>query len=174
MKKREKIPYTDELADAIIAEHNLAISVKRVWKNRGHIPGDYLDEQRDTSEKLTDHDPEYQRFREILARPEIAATKFRTLGQKGADVQRGKDRMTKSERLGFKTEITEIRNKLRQAKDLPTAGNLKKAFSDIRLHPTNMIPAALYSKIQRETHLLDFEKNEARVAILALYNHLRI
>lgn len=57
MKKKEKLPYTDELADAIIAEHNLRPDVKKVWKTRGHIPGDYLDENRDESEKLNDRDP---------------------------------------------------------------------------------------------------------------------
>lgn len=174
MKKRDKIPYTDELADAIIAEHRLATSVKRVWKNRGHIPGDYLDENRDASAKLSDNDPEYSRFIDILSRPEIAATKFRTLGQKGSDVQRGKDRMTEAERIGFKTEIVELRNKLRKAKDVPTAGNLKAALSDIRLHPTNIIHRNVYSKLLRDAELTKFEKQEAQVAILALYNHLRV
>ena len=174
MKKREKIPYTDELADAIIAEHNLAASVKRVWKNRGHIPGDYLDENRDDSAKLSDNDPEYRRFIDILSRTEIAATKFRTLGQKGADVQREKDRMSEAERLGFKTEITELRNKLRMAKDVPTTKNMYVALSDLRLKPTKMISAALYSKLQRGSELKDYEKNDVRVAILALYNHLRL
>lgn len=174
MKKKDKIPYDDGLADAIIAEHSLRQAVKKVWKNRGHIPGDYLDENRDDSAKLTDRDPEYQRFRDILSRPEIAASKFRTLGQKGVDIQRGKDRMTEAERLGFKTEITELRNKIRQAKDLPTNRNLVACLADVRLHPTKVIPAALYSKIQRDTPLAEWEKREAQVALLALYNHLRI
>lgn len=174
MKKKEKVPYSDELADALIAEHNLASSVKRVWKTRGHIPGHYLDETADNTAKLTDHDPEYRRFIDILSRPEIASTKFRTLGQKGADVQREKDRMTEAERIGFKTEITELRNRLRLAKDVPTNKNLQAALTDVRLHPTKMIPAPLYSKIMRDGELKDYEKNEVRVAILALYNHLRI
>lgn len=174
MKKQSKVPYTDELADAIIAEHGLRKEVKKVWRTRGHIPGDYLDENRDASPALTDNDPEYQRFREILGRQEIAATKFRSLGQKGSDVQRGKDRMTEAERIGFKTEITELRNKLRMAKDLPTPKNIYAALSDVRLHPTKIISAALYSKLQRGTELKDYEKNEVRVAILALYNHIRL
>jgi len=174
MQKKEKIPYTDELAAAIIAEFGLSAGLKKVWKNRGHIPGDYLREDRDDTEGLDDRDPEYQRFREILGRPEIASTKFRTLGQKGADVQRGKDRMTEAERIAFKTEVTEIRNKLRLAKDMPTNKNLSAALKDVRLHPTKVIPNTLYSKIMRDGVLLDFEKQEARVAILALYNHIRV
>lgn len=174
MKKKEKIPYTDELADALIVAHNLRPEVKKVWKNRGHIPGDYLVENRDDSARLTDNDAEYQRFREILARPEIAATKFRTLGQKGSDVQRGKDRMSEAERIGFKTEITEIRNRLRQAKDLPTNKNILAALSDVRLHPTNIIHKNLYSKLLRDGVLTDYERKDVQVAILALYNHLRI
>lgn len=174
MKKQSKIPYTDDQADAIIAAHNLAPSVKRVWKNRGHIPGHYLDESADNTAKLTDNDPEYQRFREILARPEVANSKFRTLGRKGADVQRGKDRMTEAERIGFKTEITEVRNKLRQAKDVPTERNLLAALKDVRLHPTNIIAANVYSKLLGGFPLKDYEKNEVRVAILALYNQLRV
>lgn len=174
MKKREKIPYTEELADAIIAANNLRPEVKKVWRSRGHIPGDYFDPERDDTGKIGDHDPEYQRFREILSRPEVAATKFRTLGQKGSDVQRGKDRMSEAERLGFKTEITELRNRLRQAKDVPTNKNILAALSDVRLHPTNIIHKNLYAKLLRDGHLLDYEKNEVRVAILALYNHLRV
>lgn len=174
MKKKEKIPYSDEQADAIIAAHCLRPELKRLWKNRGHIPGDYLSEDRDDSEKLTDHDPEYQRFREILGRPEIAVSKFRTLGGKGSDIRRGKDRMTEAERVGFKTEITELRNKLRLAKDVPTTKNIYAALSDVRLHPTNIIDAKLYNKVLRNADLKDFEKNEVRVAILALYNHIRL
>lgn len=174
MKKREKIPFDEATADAIIQAHNLRPEVKKVWRTRGHIPGDYLDETRDDSAKLTDRDPEYQRFRDILARPEIAASKFRTLGQKGVDVQRGKDRMSEAERLGFKTEITELRNRLRQAKDVPTNSNLKKALTDVRLHPTKVIAAPVYSKIMRDTPLADFEKKEVQFALLALYNHLRV
>lgn len=174
MKKKDKIEYTDELADAIIAEHNLDPNTKRVWKTRGHIPGDYLDENRDASKKLSDNDPEYRRFIEILSRPEIAASKFRTLGQKGADVQREKDRMTEAERLGFKTEVTEIRNKLRTAKDVPTNRNLLAALKDVRLHPTNIIHRNIYSKLLRDAELTKFEKQDAQVAILALYNLLRV
>lgn len=174
MKKRDKIPFDDALADAIIAEHGLSPSVKKVWKNRGHIPGDYLDENRDDTAKLTDRDPEYQRFREILARPEIANTKFRTLGKKGQDVKVGKDRMTEAERLGFKTEITELRNKIRLAKDLPTSRNLTACLTDVRLHPTKIVEPKLYDRLQRGMELYDYEKREAQVALLALYNHLRI
>lgn len=174
MKKKDKVPYTDELADAIIAEYNLRPEVKKVWKNRGHIPGDYLDENRDDTEKLRDTDPEYRRFIEILSRPEIAASKFRTLGQKGVDVQREKDRMTEAERLGFKTEITEIRNKLRLAKDVPTPRNIVDAVNDIRLHPTKIIDRRLYSKALRGGELTQFEKRDVQTAILALYNLIRI
>lgn len=174
MKKKEKIPYTDELADAIIGEFNLAPTVKKVWKTRGHIPGDYLAENRDTSASLSDHDPEYQRFREILARPEIAATKFRTLGQKGSDVQRGKDRMSESERLGFRTEITEVRNKLRLAKDVPTVRNILSAVQDVRLHPTKIMDKNLYAKLLRAGEPTQWEKNDIQIAILALYNAIRI
>lgn len=174
MKKRDKIPYDDALADAIVEEHDLNPSVKRVWKTRGHIPGDYLDENRDDSAKLSDRDPEYQRFREILSRPEIAASKFRTLGQKGADVQRGKDRMSEAERIGFKTEVTELRNKLRLAKDALTNSALKAALSDIRLHPTKIIAAGLWDKVSRSAFLREDEKREIQFALLALYNFMRI
>lgn len=174
MKKKDKIPYTDALADAIIAEHALRPEVKKVWKNRGHIPGDYLDEARDDSAKLTDRDPEYQRFRDILCRPEIAASKFRTLGHKGVDITRDKDRMTEAERIGFKTEVTELRNRIRQAKDVPTNSNLRKALTDVRLHPTKVVSVALYAKIMRDTPLADYEKKEVQFALLSLYNHLRI
>lgn len=174
MKKREKIEYTDELADAIISANNLRPSVKKVWKSRGHIPGDYLDENRDDSQKLRDTDPEYRRFIEILSRPEIAASKFRTLGQKGVDVQREKDRMSEAERLGFKTEIVEIRNKLRQAKDVPTPRNILAALTDLRLHPTKIIDRLLYSKLQKGGELTQFEKRDVQTAILALYNLIRI
>ena len=88
MKKREKVPYTDELADAIIAANNLRPLVKKVWKSRGHIPGDYLDENRDDSQKLRDTDPEYRRFIEILSRPEIAASKFRTYSARKTECPR--------------------------------------------------------------------------------------
>lgn len=174
MKKKDKIEYTDELADSIIAEFALKQSVKKVWKTRGHIPGDYLREDRDTSDRLEDRDPDYRKVVAILGRDEIASTKFRTLGQKGADVQRGKDRMTEAELIGMKTEITEIRNALRLAKDVPTNKNLRKALTEVRLHPTKVIPNALYSKIMRDGVLQDFEKQDARVAILALYNLIRI
>jgi len=174
MKKKEKIPYDDAQADDLIARHGLAPTVKKVWKSRGHIPGDYLDPNRDDSEKLSDRDPEYQRFIEILSRREVAATKFRTLGRKGADVQRGKDRMTEAERLAFKAEVVEIRNKLRQAKDAPTQRNLKAALTDVRLHPTNIIASNVYSKITGGYDLQPWELQEVRVAILALYNLLRV
>ncbi len=174
MKKRSKIPYDDALADAIIAQHGLNPSVKKVWKSRGHIPGDYLDENRDDSAKLTDRAPELQRFREILNRPEIAVSKFRTLGAKGTDIARGKDRMTEAERIAFKAEVVEIRNRLRLAKDVPTIRNLQAALTDVRLHPTKFIANPLYSKIQRGTELADWEKREAQFALLALYNLLRI
>lgn len=59
MKKKQKVPYTDELADTVIAAHGLRPEAKKVWKNRGHIPGDYLDENRDATAKLSDNDPEY-------------------------------------------------------------------------------------------------------------------
>lgn len=174
MKKREKIPFDDALADAIIAAHGLRPAVKKVWKNRGHIPGDYLDENRDDSARLTDRDPVYQRVREILARPEIAATKFRTLGKKGADITRAKDRLSEAELIGLKTEITEIRNKLRQAKDLPTTRNLRAALTDVRLHPTKIVSNALYERIKRDSRVEEYEKRDAQVALLALYNHLKI
>jgi len=174
MKKKEKIPYDDALAYVIIATHNLRPEVKKVWRTRGHIPGDYLDENRDDSAKITDRDPEYQRMREILGRPELASSKFRSLGQKGVDVQRGKDRMTEAERLGFKTELTELRNKIRLAKDAPTQRNLMAALTDVRLHPTKIVPPALYDRIRRNTDLYDYEKKEAQFCLLALYNILRI
>lgn len=52
--------------------------------------------------------------------------------------------------------------------------NLLAALQDIRLHPTNIISKNLYSKLLRDGVLTESEKNECRVAILALYNHLRI
>lgn len=174
MKKKGKVEYTEELADAIITQFGLKHTVKRVWKSRGHIPGDYFDENRDDTEKLSDRDPEYQAFIRILSRQEIAATKFRCLGKKGADIQRGKDRMTEAERLAFKAEIVEIRNALRLAKDVPTNRNLMRALSDVRLHPTKIIQTNLYSKIQRDGALLEYEKKDAVFCILALYNVLRI
>lgn len=174
MKKREKIAYDDALADAIIAANGLRPEAKKVWKSRGHIPGDYLDENRDESAKINDRDPEYQRIREILGRPEIASSKFRSLAQKGVDVQRGKDRMTEAERLGFKTELIELRNKIRLAKDAPTQRNLLAALTDIRLHPTKIVPPALYDRIRRNSDLYEYEKKEAQFCLLALYNILRI
>lgn len=82
--------------------------------------------------------------------------------------------MTEAERLGFKTEITEIRNRLRTAKDVPTVRNIVAALQDIRLHPTKIIERNLYSKLQRGTEPAAWEKPEIQVAILALYNALRI
>lgn len=174
MKKKEKIEYTDELADAIIAEFNLSQATKKVWKTRGHIPGDYLRDDRDTTERLTDNDPEYRKVIEILSRPEIASTKFRTLGQKGADVQREKDRMTEAEMIGMKTEITELRNAIRLAKDVPTNKNLRAALTDVRIKPTKIISNPLYGRIMRNMDLHDYEKQEARLALLAFYNIIRI
>lgn len=174
MKKKEKVPYSDELADAIIAEFNLDPTTKRVWKTRGHIPGDYLREDRDDTARLRDNDQEYRRLIEILGRPEICSTKFRTLGLKGTDVQRGKDRLTEAERLGMKTEVTEIRNKLRLAKDVPTNRNILAALKDVRLHPTNTIDRNIYSKLLRDAELSKVEKQDVQLSILALYNLLRI
>lgn len=174
MKKQEKVPYTDELADAIIAEFGLSPATKKVWKTRGHIPGDYLRDDRDDSNRLDDRNPEYRKVIEILGRPEISSTKFRTLGQKGADVQREKDRMTEAELIGMKTEITEMRNALRLAKDVPTNKNLLKALTDVRLKSTKIVGKSLYDRLTRDMVLTEYEKNDARVAILALYNAIRI
>lgn len=174
MKKKDKLPYSEELADAIIAEHRLRPEVKKGWKFRGSIPGHYLDESRDETRRLSDSDPEYQKFKSILARPEIANTKFRCLGKKGQDVKVGKDRMTEAERIGLKTEITELRNKIRMAKDAPTPRNLLQALTDARLHPTKIVGPALYDRIRRQMELHQWEKSDAQVALLALYNILKI
>lgn len=174
MKKKEKIPFSEELAAEIIVRFNLKPEVKKVWRTRGHIPGDYFSTDRDDSSKLSDRDPEYQAFIRILGRPEIASTKFRSLGQKGADVQRGKDRMTEAERIAFKGEVVEIRNALRLAKDTPTLRNLKAALSDVRLHPTKIIDRNIYLKIQRGGELLEYEKRDVVLSILAFYNLIRI
>lgn len=174
MKKKEKVPYDDALADDLIARHGLAPTVKKVWKSRGHIPGDYLDDNRDTSNRLGDRNPDYQKYIAILSRKEISATKFRCLAQKGADIQRSKDRMSEAEALRFRDEITEIRNTLRTAKDVPTNRNILKALQDVRLKPTHIIEKNLYAKLLRDGFLTEIEKREIQAAIMALYNLLRI
>jgi len=56
------VPYTDQLADEIIARDGLAPSLKKVWKSRGAIPGGRVAEGGvDASGALSDTDPEYQK-----------------------------------------------------------------------------------------------------------------
>lgn len=82
--------------------------------------------------------------------------------------------MTESERIGFKTEITEIRNKLRLAKDTMTNSALKTALADVRLHPTKIVHNTLHDKIKRSGFLQEFERHEIKMALLAIYNHIKI
>ena len=175
MKKQTKVPYTDADADAAILAHNLAPSVKKVWKTRGHIPGAYFDPVGlDNTPRLSDHDPEYRKFLEILNMPEVAASKFRSLGQKGSDVAREKDRMSEADRIGFKTEITEVRNKFARAIKTPTEGAIKAALADIRIKPTITIGVKLYTRVMSAKPLTDAEKEDIRIQLARVYNQLRV
>lgn len=175
MKKKFTIEYSDQLADELIQRHQLRPEVKKVWKTRGSIPGAYLDEM-DTSEKLGDRDPVYQKIRDILNNEAVSSTKFRTLLQKGADITREKDRMTEAELLGMKTEVTELRNALAAAIKLPTQTNLRAVLGDVRLKPTKIIGSDLYRKIMDtgRAPITESEKNIIKTAFSRLYNILKI
>ena len=172
-KKRE---YDESLADSVIAKFGLDPVTKRVWKSRNSIPGAYFDEDIDTSEKLGDRDPVYQKIRDILGHDAISSTKFRTLLQKGADITRDKDRMTEAELIGMKTEITEIRNDLAKAIKLPTQTNLRAVLRDVRLKPTKIIGNDIYRKIMDtgRAPITDAEKDTVKSKFNKLYNQLKL
>lgn len=170
-------PFDADLAAQIAEKFGVDEVTVRVWKSRGKIPGKYFDANFDTSEKLSDNDQDYQKIKAILNMPEIAKTKFRSLEGKGADVARGKDRMTKEEKTTFVTEITEIRNTFRTAIDAMTITALKAALTDIRVHPTKIISTKLYNLVTDERGrrmLYDSEKQEIKLYLSAFYNKIRI
>lgn len=167
--------FDEETAKEIIEKFNLDLKTIKVWRTRGKIPDRYFDPEYDHSEGLKDHDTEYQKFIEILGYKEIASTKFRCLKQKGADVQRKKDRMTKNERIGFKTEVTELRNKLRAFIDAPSERTIKPLLTDGRLHPTLLFSNAVQSQVLKGHQLLtDKQKLELKVLAMSLYNRLKV
>jgi len=167
--------FDEETAKTIIAKFNLDKKTLKVWRTRKKIPDRYFDPEYDHSEGLKDHDTEYQKFIEILGFKEIASTKFRSLGQKGADIQRKKDRMTEQERIGFKTEVTELRNKLRAFMDAPGERTIKPILTEGRFHPTILFSKQIQNKVnQGRTLLTTAEKQELKVQAMSLYNRLKI
>lgn len=175
---KEKIEFNEEMAREIIKKFGLDEKTLRVWKTRGSIPKQYFDPNFDTSERLKDHDSEYQKFIKILNDERIAKTKFRCMGKKGNDVAREKDRMTENERIAFKTEIVEIRNSLSKCIKFTSVNNLIEMSKDSRLHPTKIITPPLYSRVKNcltfGSDLTQQEKNDIRYRIMSFYNFLKI
>ena len=170
-------PFDPNLAAEIAEKFGVDEVTVRVWKSRGKIPGKYFDADFDKSERLSDNDQDYQKIKAILNMPEIAKTKFRSLEGKGADVARGKDRMTKEEKTTFVTEITEIRNIFRTAIDVMTMTAVKAALADIRVHPTKIITTKLYQLVTDDRGrrmLYDSEKQQIKLYLSAFYNKIRI
>ncbi len=170
-------PYDADLAAQIAEKFGVDEVTVRVWKTRKQIPGKYFDPNFDTSEKLSDNDQDYQKIKQILNMPEIAKSKFRGLENKGADVSRGKDRMTTEEKTTFLTEITELRNELRLGYQTLTMSQLKKVLGDVRIHGTKLVGTKLYNLVMDDRGrrmLTESEKNEIKVSLLSLYNKIRI
>ena len=170
---KEKIQYSDDLAAEIIKKWALKPEVAKVWKTRGTIPSQYFCDDFDQSERLKDTDSEYQKMKHIFQDPRIATTKFRTLGLKAADVWRGKDRMTQNERIGLKTEITELRNMLAAAIKYTSETNIRKIMSDARLHPT-LIIGRHHNRVKQSVLLTDAEKMGIKIEFMSLYNFLKL
>lgn len=177
MKKQTKVPFTEELAREVMQRHpdKVTLSVVKVWRTRGHIPGAYFDEQGfDESGSVHEKDPVAVRLLEILGMPEIASTKFRG-GQHIADAALGKASLTKADIVLLKVEIAEIKNKVRKAIDTRQLRNIKAALEDIRLHPTKVVPAQTYARIADAKDLIsDQVKNEAILYLSRLNSLLRI
>ena len=162
--------YTDELADEIIAKFHLDPKTKRVWKNRNAIPDKYQDAEY-SPPVSSQHNTDVMRMREIFALPEIANTKFQ-FGKRASDIKDGQARITEEEIIQFKTEITQLRNKLRDGKD---RNIFKPLLQDTRIHPTKLLPIALYKRIvEGKVVITDSEKQEARLLFLRLYNLIRL
>jgi hypothetical protein len=175
--KKQKIEYTDELADEIIHKFNLKPEVKKVWKTRGHIPGAYVTGDIDTTGKVKPRDPVVQKIVAILGMEEINTSRFRTLMQKGSDVVRGKSTMTQDEVIGMKTEINELRKLASEG--VKSVGNapLKTFFSDARIKPTNIISNEIYLKIvnhSTRSELTQKEKEQIKLELSNFYNKLRL
>lgn len=164
--------YTDQLADEAIARWHLDPATKRVWKTRGSIPDKYFKEGGDYSPPVgSQHATDVMRMREIFALPEIAATKFQ-FGLRANDIMRGTARITEEEVVQFRTEVTQLRNKLRDGKD---RNLFNAALKDTRIHPTKLVGASLYKKAidDKRASMTDREKEEIRFAFLRLYNLIR-
>lgn len=167
--------FNEEKAKEIIERFKLSPNTLKVWRTRGAIPDRYNNADYDNSQRLKDNDSEYQKLIAILSLPEIASTKFRSLGLKGADIKRGKDRMSEKERIGFITEVTELRNLLRRCLDVPKQENFLALFKDSRLHPTIIYGRSFYNKVKEaRTPLLPSEKEDAKLLSSRIYNLLRI
>jgi hypothetical protein len=163
--------YTDEAADKIIQDFHLDEKTKKVWKFRGAIPDKYFQPDAAWSPPLDKATSTgVMRMREILALPEIASTKF-AFGTRGTDIRTGEARITEEELLQFKSEITQLRNKLRSGIDRNT---FLPALKDPRVHQTKIISIRLYDRINRKMQLEKYEIEEAKFAFVRLYNLLRI
>jgi len=161
--------YTDDLADEIIEKFHLDQKTKRVWKTRGAIPDKYANrEYSPPVNKVVS--TEVMRMREILALPEIASTKF-AFDKRGRDILTGEARITEDEVIQFKSEVSQLRNKLRAGID---RNSFLPLLQDTRVHPTKVIALRLYDRISRKMELGRQEKEEARFAFLRLYNLLRL
>ena len=162
------------LANKIKDKFNIPDTTIRVWKYRNKIPSKYLSEEY-VKEKKVARNATTNKLLEILKRKEISAYNFRTFKtpQRGADIVNKELLFTENEVLGIKTEVVEIRNKLRLMTRHTTKKNIEEIMKDKRIvHSVLFGKNAYYNLLQNKD--FGIHTDPVKVKVSAFYNLIRL
>lgn len=165
--------FEEKKAQEIIEKYNLSDATLKVWKHRGEIPDQYANSEYSRLSMMTDT-TEYKKACAILALPEIHNTMF-TLGKKGSDVSRKKDRMTIEEFETFSAEIAEIKKVVFNVLKTATETTLRAVAQDPRLVGAKIFGSDLYGRIVRsdvDRVLTDAQRKLAQQACASFFKKL--
>ena len=114
------------------------------------------------------------RFLEIISDKRLKHSFLSIPTWKITEIRNGSTSLSKSDWLGFKTEITRVRNVLRKFLDYPTNKNYQKIITTSLVANKYLLDARLYDR-SRKGYDIESEKLESeKIEIAAFYNFLRV